>query len=343
MKKINWGIIGLGNIAHKFLGGFKNVKNSNILAIGSKNYSKLKKFKEEFKIEKKFVFSNYDELINCKEVDAVYISLPNSFHYEMIVKCIKKKKKILVEKPATLTFLEAQKIVSAIKKNEIFFAEGFMYRFNPQINKIIEIINNNEIGNLISMESSFGVNILTKKKFFLFTKKKKINKDNRLFNKKLGGGCILDLGCYPTSFSLLIASTINNLDINQFEVRNNILENGETGVDIDAEADLRFDERFNSNIRSSFKKNLGNKSIIRGDKGNMVINNTFLEPDGISINGVTKFYKVEERKYENLFSYEIENISKSILDGLTEVYYPGMQINETLINMKILDSWKNEY
>lgn len=93
MKKLNWGVIGLGNIAQKFLEGFSFVRNSNLLAIASKSQSKLSKFKKEFNINDEFVFNNYEDLINCKDVDIVYISLPNSFHYKWILECIHYKKK----------------------------------------------------------------------------------------------------------------------------------------------------------------------------------------------------------------------------------------------------------
>ena len=106
-----------------------------------------------------------------------------------------------------------------LKKKNIFFNEGFMYRHDTQIKKVIELIKNNEIGELLSMESSFGVNILTKKKFYFFQKEKKIDKNSRQFNNQLGGGCILDLGCYPTSLSLLICSLIKNINFNKIPVK----------------------------------------------------------------------------------------------------------------------------
>ena len=81
-----------------------------------------------------------------------------------------------------------------------------MYRFHPQINIIIDLIKNHVIGELLSMESYFGSDILTKKNFLGFKLRKKPNEKNRIFNKNLGGGAILDLGCYTTSFSSLIAS-----------------------------------------------------------------------------------------------------------------------------------------
>ena len=207
MQKINWGIIGLGNIAQSFSNGFFNVDNSKLLAAASRDSDKLEKFKKKFDIQKNYVFNDYEEILNCSDVDIIYITLPNNFHYEWIIKAINKNKRILVEKPAVLNFSDAKKIQKKILEKNLFFTEGYMYRFYPQIQKIIEIINNQEIGTPFSMETSFGSNLLTKKKFIFFNRSKKVDPNNRLFNKKLGGGCILDLGCYTTSFSFF---PINN-------------------------------------------------------------------------------------------------------------------------------------
>ena len=342
MRKLNWGIIGLGNVAQKFLEGFHGVENSNLLAIASKSKTKTLKFKNQFQINEEFVFNKYEDLLNCKDIDIIYISLPNSYHYEWILKSIEKNKKVLVEKPATLNFEEAQKLSEIIKKKNIFFNEGFMYRHDTQIKKVIELIKNNEIGKPLSMESSFGVNILTKKKFYFFQKEKKIDKNSRQFNNQLGGGCILDLGCYPTSLSLLICSLVKNIDCNKFKITNLVREIGSTGVDINAEAKIIFDNGFNAKVKASFKKNLGNNTIIKGEKGNLIINNTFMGIKDIQIVLKNKTYEIKGLLNDNIFSQEIKNISESILNGSNEVSYPGMQLEETLLNMKILDFWKNE-
>ena len=168
MTKINWGIVGLGNIAKSFASGFINSKNSNLLAIASRNKLKLETFKIHYKIEEKYSFDNYGDLLNCPDVDVVYISLPNSFHYKIIKEAIKSNKNILVEKPATQNFSEILEISKLLIKKKLFFGEGFMYRFHPQTKIILNCINNNEIGELISMDTSFGNNLLTKKKFFFF-------------------------------------------------------------------------------------------------------------------------------------------------------------------------------
>lgn len=342
MNKINWGILGLGEVAQKFSEGFKETSNAKLLAISSKNDKKLKKFKDQFNIENKYSFNNYEELINCKDLDIVYISLPNSFHHEWSIKSIENNKNVLVEKPATLNLKQAHNINLSLKDKNLFYGEAFMYRYHPQINLLLKIIKNNEIGNLVSMKSSFGVNLLTKKKFFFFNKKKKINPQNRLFNKELGGGCILDLGCYPISFSLLIGSMITNTVENKFKISDIRKEINETFVDIDAQAKISLENGFFSEISSSFKKNLGENSEIKGEKGKILIKNTWSGSENIiKINNknISETIKIENRK--NIYSYQIQNVSQSIIDGVFSPQYPGMSLKETLINMELINEWLN--
>ena len=342
MQKVNWGIIGLGKIALKFSEGFKNVDNAKLLGISSKDNQKLKKFKENFKIENNFCFNNYENLLECKGIDIIYIALPNSLHHEWIIKCIEKEKKILVEKPATLNFSQMKDVQNKLLNKNLLFTEAFMYRYHPQIIEVIKLIRGNVIGKLISMESFFGMDILTKKNLFGFKKIKKLNKDSRLYNKDLGGGAILDLGCYPVSISQFIASLIPDINCNSIKVLNKKKEIGSTGVDLDSYAELQFDNKFKSKIGASFTKNLGKGTKIIGEKGELLIENTWHgDPSIIKIKG-EKSYEINVKCNEDIYSYEIRNISKSVLENKKESIYPGMSLVETLLNMKILDEWLND-
>tara|TARA_B100000989_G_scaffold163983_1_gene122494 strand:+ start:133 stop:1170 length:1038 start_codon:yes stop_codon:yes gene_type:complete len=341
MKKINWGIIGLGNIAHEFSKAFAETNNARLLAISSKDKNKLKKFKLQYNIDSKFSFNNYQDLINCDEVDIVYIALPNSLHKQWILNAIKNKKNILVEKPATINFSEANEIKDNLKNTNIFFSEAFMYRYHPQIQSVVKIIKDNKIGNLLSMESSFGEDILTKKKLFFFMKKKKIDPKSRKFDKDLGGGCILDLGCYPSSFSLLIGSLKNKSNMNSFEIKNVLIEKGETGVDIDSVAELSFQDGFKSKIHASYKKNLGSKSLIYGEKGTILLNKSWSGGNIIIHLKRNSEQKISFANNKNIYSYQIEEISKNLIKRSNKVNFPIMSLEETLINMKIIDNWLN--
>ena len=319
MAQVKWGIIGLGNIALKFAEGFQYTKNAKLLAISSRSENKLMTFKNKFQIDDNYCFTNYESLLKCKDVDIIYIALPHSLHHRWVIKSIEEGK-------------------------NIFFSEAFMYRYHPQISKVVDLLKNNVIGNLVSMESFFGFDALGKKKIFgikLNKLKKKPNRNNRLYNKELGGGAILDLGCYPVSFSILIASLISKFDFIKTKVLNKKKEIGPTGVDMNSFAELDFGNNFRSTVGASFTQDLGKKTKIIGSKGELIIEATWHgNPSLINISGENK-EKIEIKCHNNIYKYEIDILSKCILENKKEPNFPGMTINETLENMRILDKWLN--
>ena len=341
MKQINWGIIGLGNIAEQFAEAFQYSDNARLVAIASLDKNKIFKFKKRFQIEEKYCFDSYEKLLSSHDIDIVYIALPNSHHHKWIVNSIKSNKDFLVEKPAVINLHEIEDIRKIYYKNNVFFGEALMYLYHPQISKVIELIKENTIGELLSMETFFGKNIITKKNFLGFEKNKKIDPKNRKYNVELGGGVILDLGCYTVSFSTLIASLISNIDYDKAQISNKKIELGATGVDVDASAEIIFENGFKSRMGASFTKDIGKKTRIIGSKGELVIENTWhANPSEINIiNEENKKIKVNSRV--NVFSYEIEAISRSILENKKKPNFPGLSIEETYGNMKLIDKWLN--
>ena len=116
---------------------------------------------------------------------------------------------------------------------------------------------------------------------------------------------------------------------------------GETGVDIDATGELLFESGFKCKISASFEKNLGGKSIIKGSKGNIIINNTWIGNEDVFITKENKTNVKSFNNSKNIYSYEIEQVSKNILNGQNNPTYPSMRLDETLINMKIIEKWIN--
>ena len=340
MKKVNWGIIGLGAVASQFAQGFKYTKNANLLGIASRDNHKLLKFRDIYNIQKKYCYDNYKTLIKDENIQAIYIALPTSLHYEWISYSLKNNKKVLVEKPATMNSIEAVNIKKNFLKPNSFFTEAFMYLYHPQISKVIEIIKSDEIGELISMESSFGQNILTKKNIFGFKKKKKINPENRLYNKLMGGGAILDLGCYPISLSTLIASLKSEIDYKNIKLLNKKIEIGTTDVDIDSYVELEFNNDFKSKISASFTKDLGKKTIIIGTKGEIILEDTWTASAKnilIKKNNIEKL--IEIKNIFNIYYHQIEVVSESILNNRTKLNFPILTVDQTIQNMKIIDEW----
>ena len=335
---VKWGIIGLGNIAFEFAKSFNNVNNADLIAVASTSHKKLAKFQEEFNIKKENLYDNYEKLTEDQNIDIIYIALPNTFHFEWVLKNVEKNNNILVEKPAFLNLKEASKIFNHQNFKNIFFNEGFMYRYHPQITELTKIIKSNIMGKPISMKSNFGINLINKKKYFGLIKKK-IDKNNRVFNKKLGGGVIFDLGCYTTSMSLLIASMVENMNINNFDISDietQYLDN----IDVHSVAKINFDKKFSSVIKTSFKDNF-NETIILCEQGKIIIENSWnTKMTNIELAGkMNKLIRFESLK--NNYSLEIEQISEDILQDKKEVSFPGFSKMDTLINTKIIENWIN--
>ena len=93
-RLINWGIIGLGNAARCFSTGFLNLTNAKLLAVASKNLQKLQYFKNNYHIEDNRVFTRYEDLLSCKDIDIVYVALPNSMHSRWIINSAMNRKNI---------------------------------------------------------------------------------------------------------------------------------------------------------------------------------------------------------------------------------------------------------
>ena len=340
MKKINWGIIGLGNIAQSFSEGFFETENSRLLAVSSLNISKLEYFKKRFEINNNYIFKNYNELLACEQIDVVYIALPNNLHFEWIAKGIKNNKNILVEKPAVTNSKDLDIIKELIFKNNIYFTEGFMYRHLPYFDYVKKIVTNNTLGKLLKIESSFCAKIYKQKNFLGF----KINKpdySNRLFNKDLGGGSILDLGCYPISLVSFLNSITYKVDIESIKIIKIDKEICESGVDICSDIELSFDDKFISNIRCSFKDKPDQSTVIYFENGIININDTWTPKEDmfIDLKQGNEKKKIKFKTNENIYSYQISNISEQLIHKRTKPNFPSIDIKEIENNTKLLEQW----
>ena len=146
---INWGIIGLGNMANKFASAINEIDNAKLLGVSSLTDEKLINFSEKYKIQKKYTFNKYENLLKCDAINAIYISTLNNTHTDLIIKCAQNKKHILCEKPMSINDDECKKASDYINKSNIFFMEAIAYRLHPQTNNIIKMTNNFRI--------SFGI------------------------------------------------------------------------------------------------------------------------------------------------------------------------------------------
>lgn len=185
---MNWGIIGFGRIARKFVESSRYLKDQKIVAIGSKSLSKDDPlFIENSQVK---IYRDYNELLKDENIDAVYIALPHKFHYEWVIKALNHHKAVLCEKPAVLSKNEMLAIKEAALKNQTFFLEALKTKMNVglfHLKKDLPLI-----GNIKSVEANFCSNCLSLR-----------GTDSFLYDPKQGGA-LNDVGTYLLGFVLSI-------------------------------------------------------------------------------------------------------------------------------------------
>lgn len=310
---INWGILGLGRMGLAFASAIEETSNSKLISIASKSGKTFKKFKNE----------NYESLIQNRNIDAIYISTLNNTHTDIIQKVSKEGKKILCEKPVSLSLDDLLKIKDTILKKKIQFYEAIAYYSHPQTLELINLINNDEIGEIQSVVSNFGF-------------KAKFNPVSRLYNKSLGGGAIFDLGCYPLSFFMLLAKNPDKIFI-----KSKTLNYSKSNVDDDATAVLNYDNKIEGKIHVSFKKNLENICVIYGSKGFIKINEPWLPSKSsiIEVSSNKHFYIKSIDSKLSIYANQIEKVSQSFISQKNELSL--FNIEKSLINMKLINNWLN--
>lgn len=187
-NKINFGIIGCSQIANiSTIPAILQSKNASLTMIGSRTCKKAEEFSKRFGCKES---GTYDEVLENKNINAVYISVPVGLHKKWAIKAANAGKHILCEKSSSCFYNDSIKMVRAAKKNEVRILEGFMFRFHPSHKKVKEIIKSNKLGKIYSFFGRYGF--------------PNPPKEDIRFKKDLGGGIINDASCYPICASRMI-------------------------------------------------------------------------------------------------------------------------------------------
>lgn len=187
MKKIKWGVLGAAGIFENALyKAMAEAKNADLHAIASRSLERAKAFQEKFGFQK--AYGSYQDLLNDKEVEAVYIPLSNDTHYAWTIRAAEAGKHILCEKPLCGTLEQAKEMYASAEKNKVQLMEAFAYLHSPLIPALQKEIQSGIVGDLRYMESSF-----------LITPP---NPNNFRMYKEFLGGALYDVGCYTSSLTL---------------------------------------------------------------------------------------------------------------------------------------------
>jgi predicted dehydrogenase len=190
MRKIRWGVISTASIALvEVLPAMQKGDHTQVVAIASRNLEKAQEAAQQLGIPK--AYGSYAELLADPEIEAVYIPLPNHLHIPWSIKALEAGKHVLCEKPLGLDAGDARRLLEASQRYpRLKVMEAFMYRHHPQWKLAQQLIKNGEIGELHSIHT-----------FFNYYLPDPANIRNMV---DIGGGGLLDVGCYAVSLSRLI-------------------------------------------------------------------------------------------------------------------------------------------
>lgn len=256
---LKWGIVGSGYVARKFVAALKNSKDSKGVAVFSRSERNAAAFANRFGIEK--VFTSAELLFESAEVDVVYIATPPSSHCELAIKALDNKKPAIIEKPLAMSRAEAELIAEASARNKTFCMEAMWTRFTPLMKHLRELISTNAIGQLRSIEGSFGGSNIPGEN------------DNR-FSSSLGGGALYHRGVYPLSIALDLAGPAS--------FGGAVALKGESGVDEDSVVIIKHESGVITTIRSSLRAMQANDIWLEGTHGCIHVHAPIFRPFRLS-------------------------------------------------------------
>ncbi|HEX2948017.1 MAG TPA: aldo/keto reductase, partial [Armatimonadota bacterium] len=327
-SKLTWGIIGTGGIARAFAKGLAGSCTGSLLAVGSRTQASADTFGGEFAIPRRY--GSYEALLADSDISAVYIALPHVFHAEWAVKAMEAGKHVLCEKPAALNHAEAMVMVETARRYDVFFMEAFMYRCHPQTAKLIELLRQRVIGDIHVVQASFSFH-------------GGFDLNRRLFNNALGGGGILDVGCYCTSMARLVAGIANGKDyIEPIDVKAVGQIGAESRIDEYAVASAKFPGGILAELSTGVRLNQENVVRIFGSDGSIFLPDPWVP----SRNGGTTKIIVQRRGqsaeeipvHTDMPLYGIE--ADTVAAYVDQRQAPAMCWDDTLGNMKMLDQWR---
>ncbi|MBI3749317.1 MAG: Gfo/Idh/MocA family oxidoreductase [Chloroflexi bacterium] len=283
-EPVRWGILGTGGITRSLLRGARRTDAVDVVAVGSRTLDRAAEYAREHGIAR--AHGSYEALLADPDVEAVYISLPNSLHHPWTVRALQAGKHVLCEKPYTRRHTDVAAAFEAAEHAGLVLCEAFMWRHHPQARAIVEMLP--EIGELQTIRATFS---------FVLDRPNDIR-----LRADLDGGSLMDVGTYCVSGARLLTGEEPELVFGTQVL-------GPSGVDVRFNALLRFPGGAIAEIMSSFETDHRGLEAI-GSEGTIRLTNPWLptDPDPILIrDGVET-----PIGFADSYQLELEDVSAAI-------------------------------
>ena len=315
---LKWGILGAGSIAKRFCSDVIPLPDHEIHAVGSRDKQKADAFGEPFRAEK--AYGSYEELVGDGDVDIIYVATPHTFHKEHALLALNAGKPVLCEKPFTINAGEAEEVINTAREKNLFLMEGMWSRCFPALQKAREIAQSGQIGEARMLQADFGF-------------RTGVNPEGRLFDPKLGGGGLMDVGVYPVSLASFFFGKPNRIT--------SLANMGSTGVDEEAGILLGHDNGQMALLATAIRLNTPQVATILGTDGKLTVEGPWWKPEALTVSSKGQEERIAFPVKGGGFQYEAQHVAECLRSGKKES--PLIPLDETLQIMQTLDELRAQF
>lgn len=315
-----WGICSAGKISNDFVVALQTLpaQDHQAVAVAARDLNRAKEFAQSHNIPK--AYGTYEELAKDPDIDIVYVGAIHPTHRDLVLLFLNHGKNVLCEKPMAMNLTEVKELISAARKHNVFLMEAFWSRFFPVYEEIRSLLHQKVIGEVKLVRAEFGVNLLGVP---------------RAVEKELGGGAILDIGCYCLQFASM---AFNGEKPESVTAKGFLHDNGvvETVTVV-----LQYPGKRQAVITCTMVTEMPNQAVISGTKGMIQIPSQMWSPTSLIVNGKeTKYTLPPTTKHMNFnnstgLSYEAEHVRQCLQKGLK--VSPVMSLAESELLASIIE------
>lgn len=315
---VSWGIVGAGAIAGEFAQVAINIEGVDLAGIGSRSISKAKEFADRFQVRK--AYGSYTELIRNSEIDALYVALPHSDHYEWVRKGLESGKHILCEKAFTVNSFQAHELIQLAAANRLFLMEALPTQFLPAFDIVRRLIADDVIGKVRMTKADICFDGGQ-------------NENGRLLNPLLAGGTLLDVGVYVINFLEMAMGLDYTEVVSQAFI-------GSTKVDEQFSAILKYGSGGLGIITAAIRIKGQKEGRIFGTKGSIFVPD-FQDPSEIILETADGITHIDAGRVQHRFFYEISEAVDCIRSG--KLQSDIMTHKKTLQIMELMDKMREDW
>jgi D-xylose 1-dehydrogenase (NADP+, D-xylono-1,5-lactone-forming) len=283
-RRLRWGLLGTARINRQIIPALRNSKYNEVGAVASRTAQHAAEFGREWDIAK--TYASYTDLLADPQIDVVYNSLPNHLHAEWTIKAAQAGKHILCEKPFALSTQEALGMAAAADRAGVYLTEALVYRHFDQTRKVMEMIHNGEIGDVLVVRGVFTFSLN--------------RPDDFRWKPEYGGGSVWDVGCYSVSYLNMVAGGAPQT---VFAMQ----RKASSGVDETLVGQMQYSGDVLGQFVGSFNLPRHVGVEIQGTRGLLVIHTPF----GIAERNLVTLKNNEQEKE---FSFKIDNRFQNLVD-----------------------------